>query len=89
MHILVHTIKGSVMHLRLKISLRFLVTGCFKIDAVTRLFFVFFFLPTNEIRDTCIRGYWNQTKFPIHKVWWLREGSQVGQTFIPLCEKVI
>ena len=27
------------------------------------------------------RGYWNQTKFPIHKVWWLREATQ---TFIPL-----
>ena len=22
------------------------------------------------------------TKFPIHKVWWLREASQIGQTFI-------
>ena len=31
---------------------------------------------------------WNQTKFPIHKVWWLREASQIGQTLITLCEKV-
>ena len=46
-----------------------------------------FFLPTSGIRDTCICGYWNQTKFPIHKVWWLREASQIGQTFIPLCGK--
>ena len=46
-------------------------------------------LPTTEIRDTCICGYWNQTKFPIHKVWWLREASQTVQTFIPLCEKVV
>ena len=23
------------------------------------------------------------TKFPIHKVWWLREASQIRQTFIP------
>ena len=27
------------------------------------------------------------TKFPMYKVWWLREASQIGQTFIPLCEK--
>ena len=24
---------------------------------------------------------------PIHKVWWLRDTSQIGQTFIPLCKK--
>ena len=48
---------------------------------------VLFFLPTSEIRDTCIRGYWNQTKFPKQKVWWLREAAQIGQMFIPLCEK--
>ena len=56
------------------------------------LLFIFkYFLPTSEIvRDACIRGYhWNQTKFPIHKVWWLREASQIGQTFIPLYEQVI
>ena len=31
-----------------------------------------------------ICGYWNLTKFPIHKVhvWWLREASQIGQAFI-------
>ena len=42
-----------------------------------------FFLPTSEICDTCIHGYWMQTKFLmyIHKVLWLREASQ---TFIPL-----
>ena len=32
--------------------------------------------------------YWNQTKCPIHKVWWRREAAQIGQTFIPRCEKV-
>ena len=32
---------------------------------------------------TCIHGYWNQTKFPKHKVCWLREAAQIGQTFIP------
>ena len=47
------------------------------------------FLPTSEIRDTCTRGYWNETKFSIHKVWWLREASQIGQTLIPLCEQVV
>ena len=25
----------------------------------------------------CIHGYWNQTKFSIHKVWWLREAAQI------------
>ena len=30
------------------------------------------------------QGYWNLTKFPIHKVWWLREALQIGQTFIPV-----
>ena len=39
--------------------------------------------PTSEICDTCIRVYWNPNKFPIYKVWWLREASQIGQTFIP------
>ena len=29
------------------------------------------------------------TKFPIHIVWWLREASQIGQTFIPLCDKFV
>ena len=29
------------------------------------------------------------TKFPIYKVWWLREASQIRQTFIPIGEKVI
>ena len=39
---------------------------------------------------TCICSYWNQTKFTIHKVWCLlREASQIGQTFIPVCEKVV
>ena len=71
-----------------------------KIGAVTSLCFGFFwgrggavvifspFLQTSEIRDTCIPGYWNQSKFPVHKVWWLREASQIGQTFIPRCEKL-
>ena len=27
------------------------------------------------------------TKFPVHKVWWLREASQIGQTFIPFVKK--
>ena len=64
----------------------------FKISVVTCLFFwgVIFSLPTSEILcDTCIRGYWNQTKFPIHKVWWLGEASQIRKTFIPLCKKVV
>ena len=35
------------------------------------------------------RGYWHQTKFPIHKVWWLRGVAQIGQTFTPLCESCL
>ena len=27
--------------------------------------------------------------FPLYKVWWLREASQIGQTFITQCEKVV
>ena len=38
---------------------------------------------------TCTRGYRNQTKFPMHRVWWLREAAQFGQTFVPICEKVV
>ena len=49
-------------------------------------FKVIFSLPTSEIRDTCICGYWNQTKFPLHKVRCLREATQIGQMFIPLCK---
>ena len=29
------------------------------------------------------------TKFLIYKVWWVKEASQIRQTFIPLCEKDI
>ena len=42
-----------------------------------------------QYMTSCMQGYWNQTKFPIHKVWWLREASQIGQTFIPLCEIIL
>ena len=56
-----------------KKSLRFLVIGL-----------------KNQCMLTCrpISGCWNQTKFPSHKVWWLREASQIRQTFMPLCEKL-
>ena len=57
------------------------------------LFWVFFFWGGGGLivifkwfMITC-RGYWNQTKFPIHKVWWLREAAQIRQTFITLREK--
>ena len=68
---------------------KYLVSG-FKIGAVTRFIFLFVnfcFALASEICDTCIRGYWNQTKFPIHKVWWLRETSKSGKrSIIPLCD---
>ena len=49
-----------------------------KIGAVT-CFLKFFCQAVKYV----IRGYWNQTIFTTHKVWWLREASQIGQTFIP------
>ena len=39
----------------------------------------------NVIRVYAVIG--TRPKFHIHKVWWLRQASQIGQTFIPLCEK--
>ena len=79
-----------------KKSLWFLVIGrlqnrCGDVFGFLIFFLNLFFWPTSELRDTCtcIHGYWNQTKLPIHKVWWLREASQIGQTFIPPCEKVV
>ena len=32
----------------------------------------------NQSMHIC--SYWNMTIFPIHKVWWLREAAQIGQT---------
>ena len=57
-------------------SLRFLVIGrlqnpcgdTFFILFLVIFFFFFLFLPTSEIRGTCIRDCWNQTKFPLQKV---------------------
>ena len=49
-----------------------------------RFFFGRFFSASREIRDT-----YAGTKFPIYKVWWLREASQIRQIFILLCEKVV
>ena len=69
-------------------GLRILVIGWFNNCCGNAPFFVgnliFFFY-----RPMCVRGYWNQTKFPRPKVSWLREASQIEQTFIPLCEKVV
>ena len=31
-----------------------------------------------------LRRYWNHTKFPRHKVWWLKETAPVGQTSYPV-----
>ena len=74
----------SIIIVRQKKSIRFLVIGQLRKQSFFILVIFNFFLPTSEIRDTCTHGYWNQTKFPIHKVRWLREASQVGQTFTPL-----
>ena len=37
--------------------------------------YISIFWPTSEIRHVYACSYWNQTKFPIHKVWWLREAA--------------
>ena len=52
-------------------------------------YFFIYFLLTSEMFKTCTHGYCHQTKFPVDKVWWLREAAQIGQTIIPLhvCEK--
>ena len=71
-----------------KKGLRFLAICWLQNRCSDQFLGVIFFLPTSEICDTCICSYWNQTKFPTHKVWWIREAAQIGQTFIPLCEKV-
>ena len=67
--------------LRLKKSIRFLVS----------LNRIFIFVANQWFMYMYICGYWNQTKFPIHNIWWLREASQIGQTFTPHtpCETVI
>ena len=61
---------------------RFWSKVSFKIGVV--MHFGGFFWPTSEICDTCMHSYWNQTHT---QVWWLREAAQIGQMFIPLCEK--
>ena len=71
---------------RLKKSIQFLVIGWFQNRYGDTYFYfnfffvIFFFWPSSEIH---ICGYWNQTKFPIHKVWWLRQALLIGQTSIP------
>ena len=53
-----------------------------------KLFFFNLFVPTTEIhvRGTCKCGYWDQTKFPRRKVWWLREPSKIGENVhTPTC----
>ena len=75
-----------------KKSLRFLVIGRLQNQCGDVFFFFFFFF--SAIIFFCQQGYmWDivyaGTKFPIHKVWWLREASQNRQTFIPLRENVV
>ena len=53
----------------------------FKIGAVTRFFSaIFFFWPAGKYVIHCIRV--DQISH-VYKVWWLREASQIRQTFIP------
>ena len=62
----------------------------FEIIAVMYFLFVFCFEFCEQwYMLTCMHGYWNQTKFPIHKLWWLREAAQIRQTFItPMWKKL-
>ena len=49
---------------------------------------IFLFLPTTEIRDTCIHGYWNQTKFPIHKSMVAKRGhTNLANVHTPIWKK--
>ena len=79
-------IKGKAsQHMASQKSLRFLV-----IDAVT-CFLVLVFIFCNLCFFKWyiyICSYWNQTKFPLHKVWWLREAAQIGFKNDHTCEKV-
>ena len=58
-------------------KMKSLASGHRSASKSVRWFFIylFIFLPPSDIQDFCKRRYWNQTKFPIHKVWWLREAS--------------
>ena len=56
-------------------------------------YFVFsnlFFLPTSEIRDIVYMVIGTRQTFPNTKYGgFIRQASQIGQTFIPLCDKII
>ena len=71
-------------------SLRFLVIGRLQNrcgDTLFPLFLVFWyfsFFANREIRDTL---YTRGPNFPLYKVRWLREASQIRQTFIPYVKK--
>ena len=67
--------------MRPKKSLQFLILRRLRNWCSDNSFFFFLFFS--------IRIFWNQTKFPMHKVWRLRETSQIEQTLILLCEKDI
>ena len=66
-----------------KKKIPFLIIGRFQDRCGDAFFFcdLFFCQPViYTIHGYAVIG--NQTKFSIHKVWWLREASLIGQTFI-------
>ena len=62
-------------------SLRFLVIG-----QLQKRCSDFFGGPTGKY---VIHVYTGTKIHVLYKVWWLRQASQVGQTFLPLCEHVV
>ena len=62
----------------------FTKSGCVNKGVIFNLLFFFF---ANQWNIWYI--VYTGTKFPIYKVWWLREATQIRQTLIPLCENVV
>ena len=53
------------------------------------VFFLSLFLVFFSQQGTMWYMYTRWPNFPLYKVWWLREASQIGQTFIPLYKQVV
>ena len=83
-----YEVTNRMEHLKAKKkkSLRFLVIGRLQNRCGDALFFPSFFCfgPAGKY---VIHIIYAGTKCPMYKVWWLREASQISQTFILLCEK--
>ena len=79
---------GSYMYVKVFLRLlrpikKCLISGHRLASKSVRWLTLLFFWPTFCWSPAVYTG----TEFHIYKVWWLREASQIGQTFIPLCKK--